>query len=101
MSLWKAIRMEMEVVCNGVVFVMGNGRRVRFWLDRLCGDEPLKYAFPSLMLFQSLRRLRWRRLGVVPLRGVVEHTFVEAFQQLGIGGGGDFSLEIARGEFIM
>ena len=31
-----------------MVFVVGNGRRVRFWLDKWCGDESLKDTFPSL-----------------------------------------------------
>lgn len=30
------------------VFSVGNGRRVRFWNDRWCGDEALSISFPSL-----------------------------------------------------
>ena len=41
--------------CNGcrVAFILGNGRRVRFWLDRWCGDDPLKEAllFPMFWFF--------------------------------------------------
>ena len=33
---------------KGVDFVVSNGRRVRFWQDRWCRDEPLRDAFPSL-----------------------------------------------------
>ena len=33
---------------KGVVFMVGNGMRVRFWLDKWCGDESLKDTFPSL-----------------------------------------------------
>ncbi|RVX22876.1 hypothetical protein CK203_008272 [Vitis vinifera] len=27
---------------------MGDGRRVRFWEDRWCGDDALSVSFPSL-----------------------------------------------------
>ena len=30
------------------VFSIGDGRRVRFWEDRWCGDEALSLSFPSL-----------------------------------------------------
>ena len=33
---------------NGMLFVVDNGRRVRFWLDKWCGYLPLRDAFPSL-----------------------------------------------------
>lgn len=29
-------------------FVVGNGRRVKFWIDKWCGDEPFRVSFPSL-----------------------------------------------------
>ena len=31
-----------------MAFSMSNGRKVRFWLDKWCGDEPLRSPFPSL-----------------------------------------------------
>ena len=31
------------------VFSMGDGRRVRFWEDRWCGDDTLSCSFPSLL----------------------------------------------------
>ena len=31
-----------------MLFIVGNGRRVRFWRDRWCGDFPLCVSFPSL-----------------------------------------------------
>ena len=27
---------------------MGNGSRIRFWLDLWCGIDPLRYSFPTL-----------------------------------------------------
>ena len=29
-------------------FVVSNGRRVKFWTDKWCGDEPLCVSFSSL-----------------------------------------------------
>lgn len=31
-----------------MAFSVGNERRVKFWLDKWCGDEPLRSSFPSL-----------------------------------------------------
>ena len=31
-----------------MAFLVGDGRRVRFWPDRWCTNEPLRDAFPSL-----------------------------------------------------
>ena len=28
---------------------MGDGKRVRFWKDRWCGEEPLVVTFPELL----------------------------------------------------
>ena len=33
---------------NNFVFFLGDGRRVRFWEDRWCGDDALSLSFPSL-----------------------------------------------------
>ena len=46
MGLWKEIRKEWPFMKNKFVFFVGNGRRVRFWEDRWCGDKTL--SFPSL-----------------------------------------------------
>ena len=40
-GLWKGIRMDWELVGTRILFIVGNGRRVRFWRDRWCGDSPL------------------------------------------------------------
>ena len=37
---------------------MGCGRRVRFWKDKWCGDEPLCESFPSLFSI-SLAKDAW------------------------------------------
>ena len=48
MGMWKGIRMDWELVGDKMVCIVGNGRRVRFWRDRWCGDSPLCVSFPSL-----------------------------------------------------
>ena len=47
-GLWKGLRMEWDFVGSRISFPIGNGRRVRFWRDRWCGDSPLCVSFPSL-----------------------------------------------------
>ncbi|RVW43982.1 DEAD-box ATP-dependent RNA helicase 17 [Vitis vinifera] len=47
-GLWKTLRKEWEVVKSRLVFVVGNGKRIKFWKDIWCGDEPLCVSFPSL-----------------------------------------------------
>ena len=47
-GLWKAIRKEWLGMHSSLAFRVGNGRRVRFWKDKWCGDEPLYESFPSL-----------------------------------------------------
>ena len=42
-----------ELVSSITLFVMGNGRRVKFWRDKWCGDEPLCVSFPSLLTLAS------------------------------------------------
>ena len=48
MGLWKGIRMYWKLVSDRMVFKVGNGRKVRFWRDRGCGDSPLCVSFPWL-----------------------------------------------------
>ncbi|RVW34912.1 putative ribonuclease H protein [Vitis vinifera] len=47
-GLWKAIRKEWLGMYSSLAFRVGNGRKVRFWKDKWCGDEPLYESFPSL-----------------------------------------------------
>ena len=48
MGLWKEIRKEGSRLSNYIVFSVGNGRSIRFWLDSWCADEALCNSFPSL-----------------------------------------------------
>ncbi|RVX13234.1 hypothetical protein CK203_017983 [Vitis vinifera] len=37
-----------------LAYQVGNEQRVRFWMDKWCGDEPLSESFPSIFtLFMS------------------------------------------------
>ena len=47
-GIWKEIRKEGSLLSNNIVFSVGNGRRVRFWKDKWCGDEALCVSFSSL-----------------------------------------------------
>ena len=67
-GVWKAIKMDRNVVGSKVAFVVGNGRRVRFWLDRWCGDEQLRDAFPCYMHWLLQRRRGCQIFGAAPLR---------------------------------
>ena len=44
----KEIRKEGNTVIPHVVFSLGNGRKLRFWKDVWCGEEPLCDSFPSM-----------------------------------------------------
>ena len=48
MGLWKAIRKELNLLSNRIIFLVANGRRVRFWKDKWCGDDALCVSFSSL-----------------------------------------------------
>ncbi|RVW92361.1 LINE-1 retrotransposable element ORF2 protein [Vitis vinifera] len=54
-GLWKAIRKEWLGMYNNLAFRVGNGRRVRFWKDKWCGDEPLYESFPSLFAISQAK----------------------------------------------
>ena len=38
-----------------MAYVVGNGRRVKFWEDRWCREEPLKIAFPTLFTIATFK----------------------------------------------
>ena len=46
--LWKTIRNEWLFLNSRLAYQVGNGRRVKFWKDKWCGDKPLCESFPSL-----------------------------------------------------
>ncbi|RVW43414.1 putative ribonuclease H protein [Vitis vinifera] len=57
-GLWKAIRMDWDLVGERISFSVGNGRRVSFWRDRWCGDAPLCDSFPSIYAL-SIEKEAW------------------------------------------
>ncbi|RVW14081.1 hypothetical protein CK203_089304 [Vitis vinifera] len=54
-GLWKAIRKEWNYLSGRLAYQVGNGQRVRFWMDKWCGDEPLCKSFPSLFTLSSFK----------------------------------------------
>ena len=44
-GLWKAIRKLWDLVSCRLSFLVGNGKRIKFWKDKWCGDGPLN-VFP-------------------------------------------------------
>ncbi|RVW38066.1 putative ribonuclease H protein [Vitis vinifera] len=52
-GFWKEIRKEGALMQNKVAFLVGNGRRVKFWKDIWWGNLPLCNSFPSLYAFAS------------------------------------------------
>ncbi|RVX20110.1 putative ribonuclease H protein [Vitis vinifera] len=52
-GFWKEIRKEGALMQNKVAFLVGNGRRVKFWKDIWWGNFPLCNSFPSLYAFAS------------------------------------------------
>ena len=47
-GLWKIIRNLWELVSCRISFIVGNGRRIKFWKDKWCGDELVCVSFPLL-----------------------------------------------------
>ena len=47
-GVWKEIREEWKTFSLTTLCSVGNGRRVRFWKDFWCEEEPLALTFPSL-----------------------------------------------------
>ena len=68
-GVWKVIRLGWDLVGNGMMFEMGNGRRVHFWLDRWCRDVPLRKVFPSLCAIAVNKEAWVGRPRVVRWRG--------------------------------
>ena len=40
------------------VFTLGDGRRVRFWEDTWCGENPLCDTFPSLFMLTETKGIK-------------------------------------------
>jgi hypothetical protein len=47
-GLWKFIRADWDSFARHLAFKVGDGTRVKFWLDAWCGDQPLRDRFPEL-----------------------------------------------------
>ena len=47
-GLWKEIRREGPLMFKNFVFFVGDGRIMRFWKDKWCGNNSLCDSFPSL-----------------------------------------------------
>ena len=47
-GLWKEIIKESSWVKENWRFIVGNGTKIRFWLDLWCGTAPLRHSFPIL-----------------------------------------------------
>ena len=47
-EVWKAIRKDWESIRSRSHFIVGNGRKVKFWKDLWCEDQTLKDDFPNL-----------------------------------------------------
>ena len=53
MGIWKAFRKWGHFITNKMSFLVGNGQRVKFWIEKWCGDTPLSHSFPSLFAITS------------------------------------------------
>ena len=40
-------------VVSRISFIVDNGRKVKFWRDKWCANEPLYVSFPSLFALAS------------------------------------------------
>ena len=47
-GLWKDIMKESSLFCGNWKCRIGNGVRVKFWLDLWCGNTSLSLSFPAL-----------------------------------------------------
>ena len=50
MGLWKAIWNRWKEFNKKVGFRVGNDRRVRFWKDGWCREDPLAMVFPEFSI---------------------------------------------------
>ena len=56
-GLWKAIRKLGHLVTPSFDFVVGDGRKVRFWKDKWCGTTPLCESFPCLFALATFKEV--------------------------------------------
>ena len=56
-GLWKAIRKLGHLVTPSFDFVVGDGRKVRFWKYKWCGTTPLCESFPCLFALATSKEV--------------------------------------------
>ena len=56
-GLWKAMRKLWAMFNTKVSFCVANGRRVKFWKGRWCGNDLLCESFPSLFALASSKEV--------------------------------------------
>jgi hypothetical protein len=85
-GLWKHIRQGWNSFANGIRFEVGLGSKVRFWQDIWCGDQPLKYTFPSLFSIARYKEA-WVKDNFIWRNGNVEWNviFVRSVQDWELG----------------
>ena len=54
-GVWKCIRRGRDKFKLHVRFEVGDGSRVLFWRDVLCGELPLKILFPALLSIECAK----------------------------------------------
>ena len=54
-GFWETIRNLWELVSSWISFSVGNGRRIKLWKDKWCGDEPLCDSFLSLFALSNCK----------------------------------------------
>ena len=74
-ELWKTIRNLWEVVNYRISFSIGNRRRVKFWKDNWCGNEPLGVFFPPYLPYLVRRRLGWQTFSLILMEEVL-HSYI-------------------------
>ncbi|RVX07581.1 putative ribonuclease H protein [Vitis vinifera] len=69
-GLWKEIMKEADWCWESIVFKVGKGTRILFWMDKWCGNEALSQMFPQLFTWQVIGMpktsteedaVRWKR----------------------------------------
>ena len=57
-GLWKEIMKEADWCWESIVFKVGKGTRILFWMDKWCGNEALSQIFPQLFTLASNRNAK-------------------------------------------
>ena len=60
--LWKFIMKEQNTLLGCISFVVGNGKMVKFWMNKWSGVEPSCVSFPSLYTLVVSKDV-WVQLG--------------------------------------